>query len=142
MARKQNEATGAKSVLVGTKTLYKVKGKVRAGDFKALRVKANRELTSDEFARLHGLVDYLWLTVVRGQPLDSFIKDTPRSFTANANLSRSYSSNPALRMEQFLDQLNDFIAEGSPRRVTMGNSRLVEGIPDVKVSVWVSHVES
>lgn len=136
-----NEATGAKTVLVGAKTLYKVKGKVKPGDFKALRVKANRELTSAELERLHGLVDYLWVTVVRGQALKSYIKDTDRSFTANASLSRSFSSKPKVRMNEFLEALNDFIAEGSPRRTTMGNTRLIEGIPNVKVSVWLSHVE-
>lgn len=135
-----NEATGAKSVDGASRKLFKVEGDVLPDEFYELRVKANRELTDAELAHLFELVEYSWTVTVKAPALEDFARSGKKSFTASADLSRSFSHDPKGRAKEFIDGLNDFIATGSPVRKTKGNTRAVEALPNTKVSVWVSNV--
>lgn len=103
-------------------------------EFNSLRVEANRPLSNAESHQLFELVEYAWITMVRGQELTEKISDTKESIVVDAELGRSFSSKPLERFDEFLGEINDFIRTGSP--VRRNGSRKVEGM-DIEVTVWV-----
>jgi hypothetical protein len=135
-----NEETGAKSFQGASRKLFKVEGDILPDEFYELKVKANRPLDDAELKQLFDLVDYSWVTTVKAPALEYLGRTGKKSFGAETDLSRSFSHDPKGRAKEFIDGLNAFVASGSPQRKTKNNTRLVEGLPDVKVSVWVSNV--
>lgn len=103
-------------------------------EFSSLRVEADRKLSPSESRQLFELVDYAWITMVRGQELTERVADTKESIVVDADLGRSFSSKPFERFDDFVSEINDFIKDGSP--VRRDGTRKVEGL-DVEVTLWV-----
>lgn len=135
-----NEETGAKTAEGATRKLFKVEGDIRPDEFYEMRIKANRPLTDEEVKQLLALVDYSWVTTVKAPALEFLGRTGKKSFAVATEMDKSFSHDPLGRAQEFVDGLNSFIATGSPERKTKQNTRAVDGLPDVKVSVWVSNV--
>lgn len=122
--------------------LHLLDGTVRPkAPFHQILIEANRALTDAEKDQLFELINYRWISVVRGQELEGYVDDSQNTIIVEAFSKYSFSSKPAERMDEFVEGLNDFIEEGSPIRITRNNTRLVEGIPDLTVHVWIDNVE-
>lgn len=142
-----NEQTNAASVEVEGRRYFRLgetegatalEAPVMAQDFTSMLFEADRDLTGQEVYHLSSLIGFLWKTTVKGERLTDIIKVNSRSFVIKAALADSRSGNPYGRFDEFSEQLNDFIAEGSPVR-TIG-TQLVKGIEDVTLSIWLDNV--
>lgn len=117
------------------KTFRKLNNGMEPKEFSSLRIETSRPLRSAEARQLFALIDYAWITKVRGQELTERFPDSDTSMVVDADLGRSFSSKPWERFGEFAAEINDFIADGST--VRRDGTRKVEGLKDVTVTLWV-----
>lgn len=111
----------------------------------AMRFEADRPLTDEETQRLAQLIGYKYSTLGRGEPMGDPERDSARSFIMGADTTkgRVYS-----HLDDFEDNLEEFLNEGSPVRKTnragagTKGTRLVEGFgdPTLKIEVYYDSV--
>lgn len=115
----------------------------------AMRFEANRDLTDEEARRVAQLVGYRYAATVAGEPLGWPDRDSPRSICVSADSTKTRRDDVNQAFEEFEDDLDAFLVEGSPVRTTnragagTKGTRLVEGLgdPDLKIQVYYDTVD-
>lgn len=143
-----NEETNAPRLEVDGTTYFRlgetegatdIEAPVMSGDFTSMLFQANRPLTDEEIHHLSGLIGYKWRMTVRGERLEDVRRYDERSFEIVAALRSSKRSNPTLQFDDFTEELNDFIAEGSPLRGSDGIQK-VKAMDNTRLTIWVNEV--
>lgn len=130
-----NEETGAESVMVYNRPVYKcVPGSgIVPGLFDEVRFEADRSLSYADLDHLFELVRYHWADVVGGSPMDDIWCDGDNAYSVSSNFDTVNDSHDGriYRAIQFVGTLNTRISLGTPE---------IPPLPDTKVTVWVSEV--
>lgn len=143
-----NEDTNARRIDVSGTTYFllgstenktDIEAPVMADAFDSMFFEASRPLTDEEIFHLSGLIGYKWKSTVRGQRLEDVRRHDERSFEIIASLNSSHRSEPMSSFDIFAEELNDFIAEGSPVRSSDGVQK-VKGMENVTVTIWLPEV--
>lgn len=142
-----NEETNADTVEVDGTTYFRlgetenatdIEGPVVADDFEFMFFEASRPITDEELYHLSGLLGYLWRVHVKGARLDDVRRNDEKSFEIYAPLTSSRSSNRYARFDDFVLELNDFIASGST--VKQDGTQKVKGMENLTLTVFVDTV--
>ena len=112
--------------------------------FDNVRVQADRPLTEAESTRLAQLTGYAAsATMGRGEGMGDPERDTDSSVILSADVTKY----PGRRnVGEFPDRLREYVRDGSPLRKTdrsgpgTKGTRLVEGIPDIEITLWADSV--
>lgn len=115
-----------------------IEGPVVATEFESMVFQADRDITDEELYQLSGLLGFLWKMTVKGERLTDVTRLDERMFLIRASIASSTSRNAYARFDDFVEQMNEFVADGSP--VKKDGSQLVEGVENVKLSIWVDSV--
>lgn len=100
----------------------------------AIRLQADRPLTSEEAQRLAQLAGYQYRATIAGESLGWPDQDTPASIVVGADTTKSRRDDLGQAMADFESGLGRIVAEGSPVRKTdragagTKGTRLVEGL--------------
>ena len=112
--------------------------------FDSIRVQADRPLTKDESERLAQLTGYAAVqTMGQGEGFGDPTRDTDSSIVLGADVTKFAGRKS---VGDFPDQLLQTVSEGTPVRKTdragtgTKGTRLVEGIPGVKLTLWADSV--
>lgn len=109
-----------------------------AADFDQLRFEANRPMTDAEVENLMQILGFVWKVTVRGERLLNFKRHGQNAVVVYVSLASSQSGKRFERFDEFLDTVNDYIADGST--VKKDGSQLVSGIDNLSVTVWADEV--
>jgi hypothetical protein len=129
-------------------TFHRRRDGVYPGTPYAMRFEANRPLTDDEVSQMAQLIGYRYRAAIRGESLGWPERDSAHSFVVAADTTKSRSDDLGVALEDFEDDLDGLIFEGSPVRTTdragagTRGTRLVEGFndPDLKVAIYYDDV--
>lgn len=111
---------------------------VVAANFDQLRFEASRPMTDDEVAKLMQILGFAWKVTVRGERMLTFKRNGQNAVIVYVSISSSASRSPFERFDEFVNSLNDYIADGST--VKRDGSQLVTGIDNLSVTVWADDV--
>jgi hypothetical protein len=111
---------------------------VVAAHFNQLRFEASRSMTDSEVEQLMQILGFVWKVTVRGDRLTQFKRNGQNAVIVYVSLSSSQSRSPFERFDEFVNSVNDYIADGST--VKRDGSQLVSGIDNLSVTVWADDV--
>lgn len=100
----------------------------------AMRFQASRPLTDEELNHIAGAVGYGYRVTIDGELGQRPLRDSPYSFTIFADATKSRRSDLAAAFEDFPEELQKMVTEGSPVRTTnragvgTKGTRLIEGL--------------
>lgn len=113
-----------------------------------IRIEADRQLTNKEMRQMASLVGYGQRSHLRGAESLSprIVRDGPNSFVVYQDATKTFSDDSGAAYDRFEEALPDLMREGSPVRKTdragvgTRGTRLLEGVPDVNISIWYDDV--
>jgi hypothetical protein len=106
----------------------------------AIRLEANRPLSDGEMQRAAQLLGYNYRATVAGESLGDPHRDSDRSFIVSADTTKSRRDDLGIALEEFEDNLDSTLRDGSPIRTTdrkgpgTKGTRLVDGLADPSLS--------
>lgn len=107
-------------------------------DFSYIRIETSRPLSDDDMNQMAGLTGYAWRRM-GAERLSQPTRDGERAFTVFADSTKSGSDDFVTAIRQFEEKVEDYTKEGSPKRKTKNDTRLIEGFgSDTDVKVYYS----
>jgi len=114
----------------------------------SMRFQANRPISESEARKMAQIIGYNYRATVAGESLGDPEMDSPYSFTVYSDTTKTRRDDLGIAMEEFEDNFDNMIQEGSPVRKTdragqgTKNTRLVDGFndPSLKVEIYYDSI--
>jgi hypothetical protein len=118
---------------------HRVRDGVYPTDIYSMRFQFDRKLSVEEARHARDLIAYAWTSKVRGEPFGTELQDSPFSFVAYGDVTKTRRDDSGQALAEWEETLAEYLAEGTKQKNE--SLRIPPVTPALKVEIYYDNVE-